>query len=54
MIFAKFLLFTNSRRSIQTGITGIQSHKNQLGVVLQGNWWFRSPYHTKISTIKIF
>jgi len=43
MIFAKFLLFTNSRRSIQTGITGIQSHKNQLGVVCRETDDFGRP-----------
>jgi len=32
MIFAKFLLFTKSRRSVQTEVTGIR-YKNQLGVV---------------------
>jgi len=39
MTVTKFLLFTKSRRSIQTKVTGVRQKSIQC--CLQRNWWFR-------------
>jgi len=51
MIFAKFLLFTNRPTFDTNGGHWDPITQKSTWCCLQKNWWFRSPYHTKISSI---
>jgi len=56
IIFAKFLVFTK-RSMFSTNVNGTNWSLTQklTWCCSQRNWWFRSPYQTKIfPTIKIF